>query len=252
MEKRFKGKAAVVTGASAGIGKETALLYANEGAKLILADLNVEEGIKVVREITAMGGEAYFQRTDVSKKEEVKSLMDLCVEKFGKIDIGVNNAGVGGTFGPIENISPEDYDFIVAVNQKGVFFCMQEEIKRMKIQGHGVIVNTASMAGLVGSAYSSVYVASKHAVVGLTKSAALETAKFNIRVNAVCPAFTMTNMVKELLEVDATFEEKLQKALPMNRFGTTKEIADAIAYLSSDQSSFNTGLCLPVDGGLAA
>jgi len=249
---RFKDKVVVITGAAAGIGKGAALLFAAEGAKLMLADINEIEGKELAEEIRNNGGHAHFVKTDVSKKKDVNELMTACIDHFGKIDIGVNNAGVGGAFGPIETMTEEDYESVISVNQTGVFFCMQEEIKQMKKQGGGVIVNTASMAGLIGSANASIYVASKHAVVGLTKSAALENAKHNIRVNAVCPAFVLTNMVEELLNVDDSFREKLKGIMPMNRYGTTKEIAEAIAFLSSDQSSFNTGLCLPVDGGLVA
>lgn len=254
MNNRFEGKTVVITGAATGIGRESALLFAREGARLVLADINQELGEQTAMEIIEdTGVRAIFIKTDVTDKEQVEQLFASAVKEFGSIDIGVNNAGIGGPFGPLEQISGQDYSKLISVNLGGVFYCMQEELKLMKKQKSGVIVNTASMAGLRGSAYSSVYVASKHAVVGLTKSAALENARFNIRINAVCPAFTMTNMVKEqLLSVDPSYEEKLKKALPMRRYGTTKEIADAIAFLSSDAASFNTGLCLPVDGGLCA
>ena len=253
MGKRFEGKTVLITGAAAGIGKESAYIFAQEGAQLVLSDINDKDGTQTADQLKdETGAKVIFKKTDVTVKKDVEELFEMAMKTFGTVDIGVNNAGIGGPFGALEHIDEQDYTKIIGVNLTGVFYCMQEELTIMKKNKSGVIVNTASMAGLRGSAYSSVYVASKHAVVGLTKSAALENARFNIRVNAVCPAFTMTNMVKELLDVDPSYEAKLKNALPMRRYGTTREIADAIAYLSSDASSFNTGLCLPVDGGLSA
>jgi len=252
MSNRFQGKNVLITGAASGIGKVTAELFSKEGARVFLADVQEDSGQEVTDKILKTGGKASFLKADVSDFEQVKELVTKAVESYGGIDIAINNAGIGGPMAPVDTMPIDEYQRVININQNGVFYCMNQEIQVMKKQGSGVIVNVASMAGLMGSPFTSAYVASKHAVVGMTKTAALELAKSNIRVNAVCPAFTITPLVTQLFELGPDYEEKLKKAMPMNRYGKPEEIAEAIVFLSSDQSSFSTGLCLPIDGGLSA
>lgn len=250
--KNFSDQVALVTGAASGIGKATALAFAEAGATVIVSDIQVEAGEQTVHEIEQAGGSAAFLRANVAEQTEVVQLIQQIVERFGRLDIGVNNAGVGGTIAKVAETPLEAYRQVMSVNVDGVFFCMQEQLKQMMEQGNGAIVNVSSVAGLRGLANSAAYSASKHAVLGLTKAAAVEYARKNIRINAVCPVFTRSAMFDSMFTYDPSLEEKLKKVIPMRRYGQPEDIADAILWLSSSSSSFVTGQCLSLDGGLTA
>ena len=252
MQKPFSNQVAVVTGAASGIGRATAIAFANMGAKVLVSDINTEGGNETVALIEQMQGTAAFFKTDVSQPEEIKSLFTFCLEKFERVDFGINNAGIGGTWGKTGDYPAEEYHKVMRINVDGVFFCMQEELRQMVKQESGVIINIASIAGLRGLSNSAPYSASKHAVIGLTKSAALEYARKNIRVNAVCPVFTRTPLFEKMFEIDPTYEQKLMKTIPMRRFGTPEDIASAIIWLCSEQSAFVSGQAVPLDGGMTA
>lgn len=252
MEKKFENKVALITGAAAGIGKETALQFIQLGAKVIISDINETEGQKTTEEIKSMGGDAHFFRCDVAEAKEVFDLVDFTKKTYQRLDFAINNAGISGKLSPTINYPIEEYLKVIAINQNGVFYGMQAQLKMMLAQGSGCIVNIASVAGLRGMPMSSPYAASKHAVIGLTKSVALEMASKNIRVNAVCPVFTLTNMVENMFVDRPDFEEKLRLGIPMKRYGTVTDIANQIIWLCSDESSFITGQSLTVDGGMMA
>lgn len=247
---QFKNKTALITGSGSGIGKVTALQFAAEGATVIVSDINEESGQATVQEITDAGGAAIFIKCNVAVYEEVENLMRETVKQFGQIDIAVNNAGIGALPAKTEDHSLEDWDSIIAVNQTGLFYCMKLEIQQMVKQHSGCIINIASIAGLRGLPNNLAYVASKHAVVGMTKTAAMEYAKQNIRINAVCPVFTITNLFKP--EFFGKVADKLKAAIPLKRFAQAEEMAEAIVWLSSDKASFVTGHAMPIDGGLTA
>ena len=250
----FKDKVALITGSGSGIGRATALRFASEGASIVVSDVNEAGGNETVAQVEALGGSAIFVKCDVSVYEDVENLMAKTVEKYGKIDIAVNNAGIGGTPGRTESHSRKSWDKVMAVNATGVFYCMQLEIQQMLKQGSGAIVNTASIAGLRGLPNNLAYVASKHAVVGMTKTAAMEYARKNIRINALCPVFTVTSLFNpDLMDsISSGLSDKLKKGIPMKRFAETKEMADVTLWLCSDRSSFVTGQAISVDGGLTA
>ena len=251
----FKNKTVLITGAGSGIGQVTAKLFAEQGAKVIVSDINETGGSDTVKEIADMSGEATFIKADVSKHEEVLSLMKKSIEAYGSIDVAVNNAGVANkTPQHAADVDLEDWDRVMAINTTGVFYCMREELRQMMRQKEGNIINIASIAGLKGLPNSLAYVASKHAVVGITKTAAMEYARHNIRINAVCPVFTITPMFQpdQMDQISEGLSEKLKRAIPMKRFAQPREMAEAILWLSSDKASFVTGHALPVDGGLTA
>lgn len=252
MRKPFTDQVALVTGAASGIGRATALAFANMGARVIVSDINPEGGKETLSLIEALDGEAVFCQTDVSQLDEVKKLMEFCVSSYGRLDYGINNAGIGGAWGKIAEYPIEEYHQVMKVNLDGVFYCMQLEIQQMLKQEGGAIVNVASIAGLKGLANSGPYSASKHAVIGLTKSAALEYARKGIRINAVCPVYTRTPLFEKIFEVDASYEQKLLSLIPMKRYGTPEDIASAIIWLCSSQSDFVTGQAIALDGGLTA
>ncbi len=245
----FSGKVALITGAGSGIGKATALAFAQQGAQVVLSDIHQGNLTAVQEEIQKLGAEVLAVPTDVSDFYQVKSLMEQSVAKFGKIDIALNNAGIGGQRERTSKFSLESWDKVIAVNQSGVFYCMREELRFMEQQQFGSIVNIASIAGLRAFPLQMAYSASKFAVVGMTKTAAGEYAKMGIRINAVCPVFTHTPMVDDLLELDPSIKEKLVKTIPMRRFAEVSDMVNAILWLSSPSSSFVTGLALPIDGG---
>lgn len=247
----FKEKVVLITGGSSGIGKAACLGFAAAGADIVVADLNEAEGEKVVQEIKAKEGNALFVKTDVSNYNDVKNLMDEALDAFGQIDVAFNNAGIGGN-GTHKTGDTElnDWDKVIAVNQSGVFYCMKEELKHMMERKSGVIINTASIAGLKGLANAIPYVASKHAVVGMTKSASMEYAKHGIRINALCPVFTPTALFTP--ELYGPIAEKFKQRIPMKRFGDVSDMVDALMWLSSDRAGFVTGLSLPIDGGMCA
>lgn len=249
----FKGKVALVTGAGSGLGRATALLLAKQGAQVIVSDINEVGGLETVASIKAEGGEAEFVRCNVAKEAEVNALVQQTVAIYGRLDCAINNAGIGGLWTPTHAYPTDNFEKVMAVNTTGVFMCMRAEIQQMLAQGGGgAIVNVSSVSGLVGFPNNIAYATSKHAVVGLTRTAALEYARKNIRVNAVCPVFTITPMVEGMFEVIGDLKDKLEVSIPMKRFGQPSEIADAIVYLCSDAASFITGHSLPIDGGMVA
>lgn len=247
------GKVALVTGAGSGIGRATALAFYREGAKVVVSDVAVEGGEETVRLIKQAGGEAIFMKADVSKEAEVEALVNKAMQTYGRLDCAHNNAGVPGPNKMTVDITEDRWDKVIAVNLKGVWLCMKYEIAQMLKQGGGAIVNTSSDAGLVGVRRGAAYVASKHGVIGLTKTAALEYAKSGIRVNAVCPGPIDTPMLRGPggERVDR-FIDRMVAAQPGGRLGKPEEIAEAAVWLCSDAASFVTGHALPVDGGYMA
>lgn len=229
MAGRLDGKVALVTGGGSGIGQATALIFAREGAKVVVADITVEGGEETVRQIQAAGGDATFVKTDVSKAAEVEALVNKTVETYGQLDCAFNNAGIEGAAKFTTECTEEEFDRTIAVNVTGVWLCMKYEIQHMLSHGGGSIVNTASAAGLIGLPSASDYVASKHAVVGLTKTAALEYAKSGIRVNAVCPGAIDTPMIARSAQAIPGFDELAVAMEPVGRFGQSSEIGEAVA-----------------------
>lgn len=252
MNREFENKVILITGAASGIGRETALQLAQAGATLFLSDINEDGGAETAAMITEKGGTATFFAADVSKAADVEAMVTACVEAYGRIDGAFNNAGIEGGSGRLVDISETDFNTVMAVNVKGVWLCMKHEIAQMVAQGGGIIVNTASVAGLVGSHSLSVYGASKHAVVGLTRSAALEYVRKGVRINAVCPAVIRTPMVERGFKDNPRFVEATIKANPMRRLGEAEEVAKAVIWLLSDASSFTNGATITVDGGFTA
>ena len=252
MPGRLEGKVALVTGGASGIGRATALTFAREGAKLVIADMNEDGGQQTVHRITEQGGEAIFVRTDVSQAVEVQALISQAVATYGRLDCAHNNAGISGGGRALTAEYPEEtWHQVIAVNLTGVWFCMKYEIPQMLQQGGGVIVNTASVAGLIGGRGIAAYAASKHGVVGLTKTAALEYAQQRIRVNCVCPGVIHTPMTARGLHNPAR-RARIMASEPMGRVGTPEEIAAAVVWLCSDAASFVTGHTMTVDGGFVA
>ena len=254
MPGRLDGKVALVTGGASGIGRATALTFAREGAKLVIADMNEDGGQQTVHVITEKGGEAIFVRADVSKAVEVQALISQAVETYGRLDCAHNNAGIGSrTRAPLHECTEKTWDRVLAINLTGVWLCMKYEIIQMLTQGSGTIVNTASIMGLVGSwSGTAAYNASKHGVVGLTKTAALEYATAGIRVNAVCPGYIQTPLIEAALTSNPALEAQIVARHPVGRMGKPEEIAEAVVWLCSDAASFVTGHTMTVDGGYVA
>lgn len=252
MNQQLENKATLITGASSGIGRAAALLFAREGARLVLADVDVAGGEETAHMVTNRGGEAIFVRTDVAQAAQVEALVQRAVGEYGRLDCAFNNAGIAGLPVRMAEVPEDDFDRIMAVNVKGVWLCMKYEIPQMLAQGGGAIVNTASVAGLVGSHSLPIYGASKHAVVGMSKTAAVEYARKNIRVNCVCPAVIRTPMAMGGLGEHSPFLEAAIAANPSRRLGEAAEVAAAVLWLCSDAASFTTGAALTVDGGFTA
>jgi NAD(P)-dependent dehydrogenase (short-subunit alcohol dehydrogenase family) len=252
MSHSLSGQVALVTGGAAGIGRATALAFAREGLKVVVSDIDVAGGEGTVEQIRAAGGEARFIRCDVSRDAEVRALIEGTRAAYGRLDYAFNNAGIEIEKGKLADGSEAEFDAIIGVNVKGVWLCMKHEIPVMLAQGGGAIVNTASIAGLGGAPKMSIYAASKHAVIGLTRSAAVEYAKKKVRINAVCPAVIDTDMFRRALESDPRKAEVAAAVHPVGRVGTVEEIASAVLYLCGDASGFTTGIALPVDGGATA
>jgi NAD(P)-dependent dehydrogenase (short-subunit alcohol dehydrogenase family) len=252
MTRELEGKVALVTGGTSGIGRDTAVLFAKRGAKVVVAGRREPEGEETAGILRAAGGDALFVKVDVSKASEVDALVRKTVEKFGRLDIAFNNAGIEGVWVPIARQAEADWDRTININLKGVWLCLKYEIRQMLKQGDGgAIVNMASIAGLMGSAGAGAYTASKHGVVGLTKTAALENAKSGIRVNVVCPGAIETAMSDRLFGAPEIHQYVLD-CHPIGRFGKPLEISEAVAWMCSDRASFMTGQSLVLDGGFLA
>ena len=247
--KTFSGKVALVTGGTSGIGKTTAIEFARAGAKVILTGRREKEGAQVVAEIKKLGGDAGFVRADVAKDADVKAMVDFTVGKFGRLDVAFNNAGVEWK-GPLDQATEAEYRRIFDINVWGVLNSMRHEIPVMLKNGGGAIVNTSSAAGHVGLAQVSVYIASKHAVEGLTKSVALEFAKQNIRINAIAPGVIATEMFDRFAGDE--LRDQITSIVPVGRVGASEEIAAAVLYLCSDNAKYTVGTSLVVDGGFIA
>ena len=248
---KLNGKVALVTGGTSGIGKTTAIEFARAGAKVVLTGRREKEGAQVVDEIRKLGGDGAFVRADVAKDADVKAMVDFAVGKYGRLDIAFNNAGVEWT-GPLDQATEAEYRRVFDINVWGVLNSMRHEIPVMLKNGGGAIVNNSSVAGHVGLGQVSVYIASKHAVEGLTKSVALEFAKQNIRINAVAPGVIATDMLDRFAGKESEMRDSLTSIIPVGRIGAGEEIAAAVLYLSSDDAKFTTGTSLVVDGGYVA
>jgi NAD(P)-dependent dehydrogenase (short-subunit alcohol dehydrogenase family) len=248
----LSGKVALITGGASGIGRATALTFAREGAKLVIADMNEDGGQQTVHMITENGGEATFVQVDVTSASAVEALISKTVETYGRLDCAHNNAGISSGVRALTADYPEErWQQVIAVNLTGVWLCMKYEIPQMLSQGGGTIVNTASIAGLIGGAGGAAYTASKHGVVGLTKTAALEYAQQGIRVNCVCPGYIQTPMTASNLS-DPERQAQIIAREPLGRVGTPEEVAEAVVWLCSDAASFVTGHTMTVDGGYVA
>lgn len=250
---QLQGKVAVVTGAASGMGKEIARLFVAEGSSIVVADWNAEGGQQTVAEITSNGGTASFFHVDVSQAAQVKAMIDFAVRQYGTLDILVNNAGIAlmGKDGPVGEVTEETWDRVLAVNLKSVYLGMHYAIPVFLQKGGGVIVNTASIAGLVGFPSLAAYCASKGGIIQLTKAAALDYGRHHIRANAICPGVVVTAMTRDMLADPAT-KKGLDEATVIGRLGKPEDIAQAALYLASDASSFVTGIALVVDGGWTA
>ncbi len=243
---------AVVTGAAAGIGRATALAFAAAGARVVVSDVDEKGGIETARSIEQAGGEALFVACDVSKPEQVRELVERTVARFGRLDHAFNNAGIEGASAPLHESTSENWHKTLAVNLSGVYWCMKEELSVMLKQGSGTIINCSSIAGLRGFAAMGAYVASKHGVLGLTRSAALDYASRGIRINAVCPGVIHTPMVDRFTQGDEAAARSLAAGAPAGRMGRPEEIADAVLWLCNPGAAFVQGTEIVVDGGWCA
>jgi NAD(P)-dependent dehydrogenase (short-subunit alcohol dehydrogenase family) len=247
----FEGKAALVTGGGSGIGRASAVAFAAKGASVTVADIDGSGAAQTVKLIEAAGGQARAVTCDVTKTAEVQALVDGAAAAYGRLDFAHNNAGITGKAAPLGEYTEEDWDIVMAINLKSVFLCMKYELPHLIKQG-GAIVNTSSGAGLIGFPGLPAYVASKHGVVGLTKSAALEYASAGVRINAICPGSTRTAMLEGYMGGDPAMEKAMASSTPLHRLATPEEMAAAVVWLCSDAASFVLGVALPVDGGAVA
>ena len=252
MTGQLEGKVSLITGGGSGIGKASALAFAREGSKVVVAAVNVEGGEQTVRLIQDTGGEATFVRADVSNSGDVSDMVSHAVQTYNRLDCAFNNAGISGGRGRIHEYTEDDWSRVLNINLTGVWLCMKYEIIQMLKQGGGAIVNTASVMGLVGGSRSPAYGATKHGVVGLTKTGAVDYAQEAIRINAVCPGYIRTPMIEQGILSDPVAEERVVSRHPMHRLGTPEEIAEAVVWLCSDAASFVTGHAMTVDGGYVA
>ncbi|TRZ36015.1 SDR family oxidoreductase [Niallia circulans] len=254
--KRLDNKVAIITGGAGGIGKESAKRFLEEGAKVVLVDLFQDSLDQTKAELDKLG-EVITIQADVSQEEDVKNYVDKTVEKFGKIDVFFNNAGIEGKVAPITEQKVEDLDKVLAVNVRGVFLGLKHVLAVMKEQGYGSVINTSSVAGLSGSPNVTPYIASKHAVVGLTKATAVEVAPYKVRVNSIHPSPVNTRMMRSLEEGFAPGQAEaakadMEKSIPLGRYGESEDISNLVLFLGSDESSFITGVQYRVDGGMGA
>lgn len=248
----FKNQSVIVTGGSSGIGRATSLEFASRGANVIVSDINTSGGEETVQLILGNGGQATFVKTDVANSQDVQQLIDTCVKKYGRLDHLINNAGIGLGLRFFDQITDEQWHKVIAVNQTGVFYCMRAALEVMKAQKSGNIVNTASAAGIGAAPRMGAYAASKHAVVGMTRTAAVEFAKYGIRINAICPTVITTPMGDGYIESNPEIKDIMLRTVPMRRFGKPEEVARTICWLCSGDASYLTGVALPVDGGSKA
>lgn len=253
MPEGLDGKVALVTGGGSGIGRASSVAYARDGARVVIVDVNVEGGEETAQLIKEAGGDAVLVHADVSKAADAQNMVERAVEAYGRLDYAFNNAGVSGlSRGSTADYSEEDWDRVIGINLKGVWLCMKYEIPQMLKQGGGAIVNTASIAGLVGIRGTCAYIAAKHGVAGLTKAAALEYAESGIRVNAVCPGYINTPLIRPFFDEFDGMEADVIAKHPLGRLGEPNEIAEAVVWLSSPAASFVTGHTMTVDGGYVA
>ncbi|GAB3779061.1 SDR family oxidoreductase [Spirosoma horti] len=260
----FTNQVAFITGAGSGIGRATARAFAGAKARVVVAEINETNGQETVEQIQQLGAEALFVRCDVADPEQIEFAIRQTVKAFNRLDIAVNNAGIGGKYGRLIEQTPSDFDQMMAINVGGVFYGMQAQIRQMLAQQvadksnadgsvtGGRIVNVSSIAGVRGMPMGAPYSAAKHAVIGLTKTAALEYVRQNIRINAVCPVYTHSTMVDELITTAPGMEERMRRMIPMGRFGQPEEIAQTILWLCSTENTFCTGQAIQLDGGMTA
>jgi NAD(P)-dependent dehydrogenase (short-subunit alcohol dehydrogenase family) len=249
---KLANKIALITGGGGGIGRATALAFAAEGAKVIVSDIDGTAAETVAGEVRASGAQAVALAADVASNDQVAELIAQIVARYGRLDVAFNNAAIDIEHEPLERCSEEMFDALMRVNVKGVWLCMKHEIQQMLQQGAGAIVNTSSIAGLNGAARQPVYSATKHAILGLTKSAALEYGRKGIRINAVCPGVIRTQMMERALARDQRRQVRVERIHPIGRVGEAEEIARAVVFLSSDDAQFVLGHALAVDGGYSA
>lgn len=249
---KLNGKTVIVTGAASGIGEAAALLYAEHGCNIVIADTQTDKGKKLVEKIKQSGENAIFVLTDVSKPEDCEILIRKAVSTFGKLDIAFNNAGIGGESNTIADMSIDGWNKVIAVNLNSVFYCMKYELQQMQKQGNGAIINNSSILGQVGFASAAAYVAAKHGIIGLTQNAALEYSAKGIRINAIGPAFINTPLLDNAGMNSDIKKNVLAPLHPIGRIGEAKEVAELVVWLSSDKASFISGSYYPIDGGYLA
>jgi NAD(P)-dependent dehydrogenase (short-subunit alcohol dehydrogenase family) len=246
------GKVTLVTGAGGGIGRSTAIVLGAAGARVMVSDISTRRGEETARMVRETGAQAEFFKADVSRASDVEAMVAAAVKRWGRLDCAHNNAGISGNIASVVDDTEENWDRTLAVDLKGVWLCMKYEIAQMLKQGGGSIVNTASTAGLLGAVRMGAYAAAKHGVVGLTRTAALECARSNIRINAICPGVVGTPVILQWFEENERLKRSMIAQEPIGRVGNPEEIANAVVWLFSDRASFVTGAAIPVDGGLTA
>ena len=251
MTKSMEGRVAFVTGSGSGIGRGIALVFAREGAKVVVTDIDIEAGQQTVDIIKKQGGIAIFVKADVTQSSQVEKLINRVVEVYGRLDCACNNAGIPGLRVPLIEFPEDQWNLVIDTDLKGVWLCMKYQIPQMLEQGKGAIVNISSAAGLKPNKGSTAYCSAKHGIIGLTKMAALEHAEAGIRVNTICPGPIRTPFVEDLIKKDPKREAWYISTTPMRRMGTPAEIGEAVVWLCSDAASYITGITLPVDGGYA-